>query len=377
MPWVLGAYFAFTIRNGCGLLRCFLGLSVVIDRALLFGLIWSFRLQYMQPPAFSLKAPTLLYVPIFISLRALRFEAGFVVLAGIVAAVGWTVLVLFAVLSDPTDDIITQNCVHYMTSASVLIGAEFDKILSILVATLILALAIQRPRLILVGSALDSAAARDLSRFFTPEVAERIKRTGEGIRPGEGDLRDAAILYGDVRGFTPLTKRLAPSTVMKLLAEYESLRFAAIQKNGGSIDKFLSDGMLASFGAVVRTDTYAADPSCSVDDLVTAADRWADERRSNNLGPFAANFAVAVGAVVFGAAGDETRLEYTVIGDPVNLAAKIEKHNKIAGTRALSTIDAYQLARRQGFERPEDSITRLSATVDGIVAPLKLAVLAS
>lgn len=67
VPWVLGAYFAFTILNGCGLLRCFLGLSVVIDRALLFGLIWSFRLQYMQPPAFSLKAPTLLYVPIFIS----------------------------------------------------------------------------------------------------------------------------------------------------------------------------------------------------------------------------------------------------------------------------------------------------------------------
>ena len=62
--------------------------SVVVDMTLLLGLIWSFHLQYEQPASFYLKAPTLLYVFIFIALRALRFEAGFVVLSGLVAALG-------------------------------------------------------------------------------------------------------------------------------------------------------------------------------------------------------------------------------------------------------------------------------------------------
>jgi adenylate cyclase len=68
-----------------------LALSVLFDMMLLFGLIWSFHLQYDQPPSFYLKAPTLLYVFIFIALRALRFEAGFVLLAGGLAAAGWLV----------------------------------------------------------------------------------------------------------------------------------------------------------------------------------------------------------------------------------------------------------------------------------------------
>lgn len=94
VPWALGSYLIFTV------LRLYLAYrgrlpdtilytSVVIDMTLLLGLIWSFHIQYLQPPSFYLKAPTLLYVFIFIALRALRFEARFVVFAGIVAAAGW------------------------------------------------------------------------------------------------------------------------------------------------------------------------------------------------------------------------------------------------------------------------------------------------
>ena len=80
MPYALAAYFGFTVlRLGLAyrgrLPGWLLSLSVVIDMALLMGLIWSFHLQYHQPPSFYLKAPTLLYVFIFIALRALRFEA--------------------------------------------------------------------------------------------------------------------------------------------------------------------------------------------------------------------------------------------------------------------------------------------------------------
>jgi adenylate cyclase len=101
VPLVLGAYIAITLSQlGLAYLRrlagVLLGAFVVVDVVLLLVLIWSFHIQYMQPPSFSLKAPTLLSVFIFIALRALRVDAGYVLLAGFVAAAGWTALVAYA-----------------------------------------------------------------------------------------------------------------------------------------------------------------------------------------------------------------------------------------------------------------------------------------
>ena len=78
----------------------------------------------MQPPTFYLKVPTLLYVFIFIALRALRFEARFVVMAGLVAAAGWSMLALYAMAGPDGMKMITRDYIHYMTSNSVLIGGR-------------------------------------------------------------------------------------------------------------------------------------------------------------------------------------------------------------------------------------------------------------
>ena len=101
VPFALAAYVGFTA------IRIFLAhrrrlpwwvllLSVLIDIGLLMGLIWSFHIQYEQPASFYLKVPTLLYIFIFIALRALRFEAGLVVFSGVVAALGWLAMVWYA-----------------------------------------------------------------------------------------------------------------------------------------------------------------------------------------------------------------------------------------------------------------------------------------
>jgi len=101
VPWVLGAYIVFTvIRLAMGYLRrlpdWFLYVSIVVDIGLLLGLIFSFHIQYEQPASFYLKVPTLLYVFIFIALRALRFEPGFVIASGLVASAGWLAMVWYA-----------------------------------------------------------------------------------------------------------------------------------------------------------------------------------------------------------------------------------------------------------------------------------------
>jgi adenylate cyclase len=80
--------------------------------------------------------------------------------------------------------------------------------------------------------------------------------------------------------------------------------------------------------------------------------------------------------VIFGAVGDDTRLEYTVIGEPVNLAAKLEKHNKKSGTRALATQDAFTMALAQGYCPKAPWETRHDCRVDGADAPVDLVALA-
>ena len=205
VPWVLSFYFVFTLtrlfvsRRG-RISDWFLHLSVIIDMGLLFALIWSFHLQYMQPPTFYLKAPTLLYVFIFIALRAMRFEARFVILAGVVAALGWSVLAIYAMVASGGAEMVTRDYVYYMTSNSILIGAEIDKIVSILTVTAILAVAITRARQTLIRSVAEGAAAQDLSRFFSPEIAQQITAAEHKIHAGQGQAREAAILMCDFGG---------------------------------------------------------------------------------------------------------------------------------------------------------------------------------
>jgi adenylate cyclase len=380
VPYALAAYVGFTLLRLAVSYRTslpdwFLYLSIVIDMALLFVLIWSFHLQYEQPPSFYLKAPTLLYVFIFIALRALRFEVRFVVAAGVTASVGWSLLVAYVLFADPDDPMITRNFVEYMTSNAVLLGAEFDKIISILTVTAILAMAIVRARNLLVASVADSAAARDLSRFFSPEVARKIVEAEE-IGVGAGESRDAAILFLDLRGFTPLTERYAPDQVMRLLADYQAVMVPVIRRHGGSIDKFVGDGIMATFGAADVTDRYAAQALACVDELMDVAARWQRRLEAEGRPVVPVNGAVATGRIVFGAVGEKDRLEYTVIGDAVNLAAKLEKHNAAAGSRALATAEAYDLAERQGY-RPAGTPQPLpQAAVEGVGHPLDLVRLA-
>ena len=380
VPYALAAYLLFTLARLAAAYRThlpdwFLYLSIVIDMTLLFVLIWSFHLQYEQPASFYLKAPTLLYVFIFIALRALRFEVRFVVAAGVTAALGWLLLVGYVLVADPTDTMITRNYVTYLTSNAVLLGAEFDKVLSILTVTGILALALLRARVLLVSSVTESAAAQDLSRFFSPEVARRIVQSEE-IGVGAGESRDAAILNLDLRGFTPLTQSRSPDEVMRLLADYQAHMVPVIRRHGGSIDKFLGDGIMATFGAARVSDRYAADALACVDELVAVAEAWERRLRAEGRPGVPVNAAVASGRIVFGAVGEKDRLEYTVIGDAVNLAAKLEKHNRVAGSRALATAEAFELARAQGYALRAEPARIAGASVAGVAQPLDLVRLA-
>ena len=203
VPWVLTAYFAFTLGRLIGSHRG------QLPNWLLMALIWSFHIQYMQPAAFYLKAPTMIYVFIFIALRALRSEPRFILLAG-AAALGWLGLVLCVVFSVSGDPMITRDYVTYLTSNAILIGAEVDKILAIALVTGVLAVAISRAQRTLNHAVLDSMAAADLSKFVSQEVAKRITTSDQAIQPGDSEPKVATVMFADMEGFSTISEKLFP-----------------------------------------------------------------------------------------------------------------------------------------------------------------------
>ncbi len=377
VPWALSVYSAFTAfrlwqayRNRLGhwMLMC----SVVVDIGVLMVTIWSFHIQYGQVAAFYLKAPTLLYVFIFIALRALSLSAVYVLFAGFCASVGWLVLLGLAIRAPGGRDLITHDYVEYMTSLQILIGGEMDKIISIAMVSVLLAIAARRASTLLHRAVADQAAVTQLSRFFAPDVAATIVGTDEILQPGQGRQTEAAAMFIDLRGFTRMAATLPPTSLMALLGEYQRLVVPIVQRNGGSVITFLGDGVMVTFGATRSSDTYAADAMRTAEQLIDAFIVWAETRRKGQLPAPGMGIGMASGSVTYGAIGHERRLEYAVIGNPVNLAAKLQNHTKVEQVAALATVEMLELARAQGYDARRAADIRPRRLCAGVEEPIDL-----
>jgi adenylate cyclase len=370
VPWVLAAFFAFTVLRLAlayrrALTPALLVAGVCIDMALLMGLVWSFHLQYEQPAPFYLKAPTMLYVFIFIALRALRFEPLYVVAAGLAAAAGWLVLLAYAALSG--EMAVTRDYVRYMTSNAVLIGAEIDKVISILVVTGVLALGLARARRTLFRAVLDSVLAKDLSRFVAPEIADRISGSERALQPGDGEVRDATMLFTDIEGFSTISERVAPEQLVRLLNDYFETLTGAIERFGGVITQFQGDALLVTFNAVRGDPEHAANAVRAALEIQRAT----RERVFGGGVRMRTRCGINTGRIVAGAIGAKDRLHYTVHGDEVNVAARLEQLNKTYGTYVLAAASTVEAAGGGfGFERVGE------VTVRGRSAPTTVFTLA-
>jgi adenylate cyclase len=308
-------------------------LSVIVDIALLLLLIWSFHIQYKQPAAFYLKAPTLLYVFIFIALRALRFEAKYVLVAGFAAAFGWAFLLWYAIAGEMNPlNMVTRDYVLYITSNRILVGAEIDKIVSIVLVTLVLAIAVTRAQRTLYRSVLEGTAARDLSKFVSPEIANRIVSADKAIQAGDGELRTATVMFTDIEGFSSLSEKMSPQELAMTLNEYFGALCEVVERNNGVVTMFQGDAMLIAY------NTVTPDPNHAVSALRTALDIQdaVNGRTFGNGGVrLKTRCGINTGEIVTGAVGAKDRLVFTVHGDEVNVAARLEQLNKQYGTYVL------------------------------------------
>ena len=372
VPILLTAYAAFTglrlwLTLTDRLSRPIQFASIAIDIVVLMLTIWSFHLQYEVAPAVYLKAPTLLYVFILIALRAMRMEADQVLFAGFMAVLGYGGLAAYA-LKDAGMEMMTSDWAVYMTSDKILVGAEIDKLLAIASVSGVLAIAVTRARRMLLVAAAERHAAEELSRFFPPQVANAIREADQN-RQGLGARREAAVMMIDLRGFSAISAQLSPSETLSILSDYQSRMVPIIHRHGGSVDKYLGDGILATFGAIEEREGFAEAALAAMRDVLIEGAAWEAARAYSGDPAPRVVAALDVGRLTLGVVGADGRLEFTIIGDVVNRVAKLEKHARALTARGV--VSGRALARAGGAAPEGMTLApHVAEPVPGLAAPI-------
>jgi adenylate cyclase len=214
-------------------------------------------------------------------------------------------------------------------------------------------------------AALEQMRREHLGRYFSPQVAAALGDAQGEL--GRGRSCEVTVLFADLRDFTELAGRLTGEEVVALLNDFHSRMVERVFAYGGTLDKYLGDGLMAYFGAPVpQADHADRAVRCALDmqDALAAMNRG---RAGGQLPNLRMGIGVHTGTVVLGDIGAERRREFTAIGDTVNVAARIEQLTKAEGIPVLvSEATRVRVAEAIGFS------PMAPMAVKGKAAPLQL-----
>lgn len=195
----------------------------------------------------------------------------------------------------------------------------------------------------------------NLARYFSPNMVEGLMQSGG--RLDEARTQPVTVLFADIWGYTSISAAMPPLQLMALLRELLRMFEKAIFAHGGTLDKFLGDGLMATFGTPKAGSRDAANALACAVTMADAISRWNAKRRDNGLKPLYLGIGLHHGDVVLGDIGSERRMEFAVIGDTVNVASRIQEMTRALDIAVLASDRVIQAARGEAGDAATKEFT--------------------
>ena len=294
-------------------------------------------------PEIALNSPLPMAYFLFICLSTLRLTASLSIFTGGVAAIEYVALGFYYLGAEPAESYVTSPWTVFakamvLVVAGVVCGFVGSQIRRRLVAFL----ESMRERNRIVGM---------FGQYVSPAVVDELL-----TKPVEssGEVRYVTIMFLDIRGFTAFAEHRTPAEVVAYLNTLFGMMIAFVNANHGIINKFLGDGFMACFGAPLSDGRDSENAVRAAVEIAEAVERLSAE---GAIAPTRIGIGLNAGTAVTGSVGSEERREYTIIGDTVNLASRVEQLTKQYGATLLVTDAVWQAVKNEYEARALDPVT--------------------
>lgn len=203
-------------------------------------------------------------------------------------------------------------------------------------------------------------------RYVTPTVVNELLSNPDTIKLG-GDKKTLTVLFSDIRDFTSISESLAPENVVSLLNEYLTAMTNIIFKYEGMLDKYVGDEIMAVYGAPIPQSDHAFRACITAYEMIRTLHNLQKKWHSEGVPVLNIGIGLNTGPMIIGNMGSETRMDYTVMGDAVNLGARLEGTNKIYKTNIIVSEATYEQVKDRFVFRELDLVR-----VKGKLKPVKI-----
>ncbi len=284
-----------------------------------------------EPDQVLLRHGLFVYYIFIVVAVAFTYVPGLMWFAGVSAAATWSVGVL-ELLTRP--ETVTDRA-RMFDPLYVDVDLWVQEVALMLLIAAMLSAVVARSRAMVARQAAASQQRANLARYFAPSIVDQLAGRDEAL--GASRVQPVAILFADLVGFTALAETMTPEQVIALLRRFDAAMEAAVFDHHGTLDKYLGDGVMATFGTPETGPNDALNALACARAMHDAVRRWNETREVEGLPPIGLSIGIHYGEVVLGDVGSARRLEFAVLGDAVNVASKLEAITRRFGaTTAIS-----------------------------------------
>ncbi|SLN56620.1 adenylate/guanylate cyclase domain-containing protein [Oceanibacterium hippocampi] len=305
------------------------------------------------PPQMDLRIHNFIYVFLIVSAVAFSYSIRLVLWTGLSIALCWSLA--FAWYLSLPDTVIEDAAFEALDPQARLalmldphfidVGVAVQDLAVTLIVTMAIGGLVWRSRRIALRQARLVRERTNLGRFFSPRIAEELARHDDPF--GAVRRQPVAVLFCDVVGFTGLAEALAPDQVIALLQEVHKRIEEAVFAHDGTLDKYLGDGAMATFGTPRKGPCDALNALAAAHAMQGSMAAWNVERQTRGEAPVRLSVAIHHGEVVLGDVGSERRLEFAVVGDVVNVASRLEELTRPLDADIVISLDCAEAARAE------------------------------